>query len=78
MIKVRIWRWRDFHGLFSGYDVITKGGRRDRSQRRRCDDESRSYRERGKDEKEQDPMVLVPHVLHLPFVRGETVAKEQV
>ena len=34
--------------------------------------------ERGKDEKEQDPMVLVPHVLHLSFVCGETVAKEQV
>ena len=34
--------------------------------------------ERGKDEKEQDPMVLVPHVLHLPFVCGETVDKEQV
>ena len=25
MIKVRIWRWRDYHGLFSGYNVITKG-----------------------------------------------------
>ena len=33
-------------------------------------------RMRGDTEMEQDPLVLVPHVLSLPFVCAKTLAKE--
>ena len=33
---------------------------------------------RNNNETEQDPMVLTPHFLHLPFVCRKTVAKEYV
>lgn len=77
MIKVRIWRWRNYHGLFSGYDVITKGlsykeGAEGTEAREGDVTMKAEVREIGKDEKEQDPMVL-----HLPFVYGET-SQEQV